>query len=294
MYDCIIIGMGCAGMSAGIYAKRAGLKTLMLDEVMPGNAISKVSLVENYLGFKSITGSELAFQMFEHITQEGVEYKIAKVLNIEICNDYKIIYTTKGEFKSRGIIIAGGRKFKKSELPNEEKYIGKGLSYCAVCDAPLYKNKDIVVLGSGDSAFEEALYLNRFASSVTIVTQGVVKAAESLQIDVINNNIEIITNKKVISFTGNEYIDGVKFDDDSEIKCAGIFVYYGNVADTYYTSNLGITDEKGYILVDSNMKTKIDGIYACGDIIKKEVYQIATAVGEGAIAATCLKKELDK
>ncbi len=148
MYDCIIVGMGCAGMSAGIYAKRAGMNTLMLDETMPGENISKISVIENYLGFKSITGSELAYQMFEHIKNENVPYKITKVIQIKINKDgTKSVFTKDKEYKTKGVIIAGGRKYKKSGLANEDKFIGKGICYCAVCDAPLYKNKGIVVLG---------------------------------------------------------------------------------------------------------------------------------------------------
>lgn len=294
MYDCIIIGMGCAGMSAGIYAKRAGMKVLMLDESMPGASLSRVNLIENYLGFKSITGTELAFQMFEHIQNAGVDYKILKVVGIEVKKDYKLVHTNNGDYKAKGLIISAGRKYRKSGIANESKFIGKGVSYCAVCDAPIYKGKDIVVLGSGDTAFEEALYLSRFAKNVKIITNGKIKAAESNIIKVEKANIEVIDNKKVVEFLGDNVITGVKLDDGTIINCVGIFIYYGSVAGSDFITPLGITDEKGYVLVDLNMKTSIDGIYACGDIIKKEVYQVATAVGEGAIAATCLKKELDK
>ncbi len=294
MYDCIIIGMGCAGMSAGIYAKRSGMKVLMVDESMPGASISKLSKIENYLGFQSITGSELAFQMFEHIQNLEIEYRILKVVGIEVKNNYKLVHTDKGDLKAKGLIISAGRKYRKSGIANESKFIGKGISYCAVCDAPLFKNKDIVVLGAGDTAFEQAIYLNRFAGSTKIITNGKIKAAESNICNVQKENIEVIDNKKVVEFLGDSVIEGVKLEDDTVIKCDGVFIYYGSVAGSDFITPLGITDEKGYVLVDVNMKTSIDGIYACGDIIKKEVYQIATAVGEGAIAATCLKKELDK
>lgn len=295
MYDCIIVGMGCAGMSAGIYAKRAGLNTLMIDEAMPGENLAKISVIENYLGFKSITGSELALQMFEHIKSEDVQYKIAKVLNIRINDDgTKTVFTNKGEYKSKGVIIAGGRKYKKSGLANEDKFIGKGISYCAVCDGPLYKNKTIVVLGGGNSAFEEAAYLSRFAKSVTIIVRGSIKADMQAREQVNKANIKIIAQRSVVEFLGNEYITGVKLDDDTVIDCEGVFIYFGTVADTSFIKELDITDENGYILVDNCMKTKYDGVYACGDVIKKELYQIATAVSDGAIAATCLKRELDK
>ncbi len=295
MYDAIIVGMGCAGMSAGIYAKRAGLKTLMLDEIMPGENLSKISVIENYLGFKSITGSELAYQMFEHIKNENVEYKIDKVINIKINEDgTKTVYTKNNEYLTRGVIIAGGRKFKKSGLKGEDKFIGKGISYCAVCDAPLYKGKRIVVLGGGTSAFEEAAYLSRFASSTTIVVRHTISAEVSAREAVNKENIKIISGREVVEFLGTDHITGVRLDDGSIIDCDGVFIYFGTTADTNFIGSLDITDEKGYILVDSCMKTKYDGIYACGDVIKKELYQIATAVSDGAIAATCLKRELAK
>lgn len=295
MYDCIIVGMGCAGMSAGIYAKRAGLKTLMLDEAMPGENLAKISVIENYLGFKSITGSELAYQMFEHIKAENVEYKITKVINIRINDDNtKTVYTSNGEYKTKGVIIAGGRKYKKSGLLNEDKFIGKGISYCAVCDAPLYKGKKIVVLGGGNSAFEEGAYLSRFADTVTIIVRNKITADVAARESVNQDNIKIIAGRSVVEFLGDGYITGVKLDDGTIINCDGVFIYFGTVADTSFIKELDITDENGYILVDSCMKTKYDGIYACGDVIKKELYQIATAVSDGAIAATCLKRELDK
>lgn len=295
MYDCIIVGMGCAGMSAGIYAKRAGLNTLMLDEIMPGENLAKISVIENYLGFKSITGSELANQMFEHIKSENVPFNIEKVMNITINDDgTKTVFTNKNKYITKGVIIAGGRKFKKSGLTNENKFVGKGISYCAVCDGPLYKNKRIVVLGGGNSAFEEGAYLSKFASEVTIIVRNKIKADLSAREAVNKDNIKIIAGRSVVEFLGNEVISGVKLDDGTVIDCEGVFIYFGTVADTSFIEGLDITDENGYIIVDNCMKTKYDGIYACGDVIKKELYQIATAVSDGAVAATCLKRELEK
>ena len=295
MYDCIIVGMGCAGMSAGIYAKRSGLNTLMLDEIMPGENLAKISVIENYLGFKSITGSELASQMFEHIKSENVPFSIEKVMNITINDDgTKTVFTNKNKYVTKGVIIAGGRKFKKSGRTNENKFVGKGISYCAVCDGPLYKNKRIVVLGGGNSAFEEGAYLSKFASEVTIIVRNKIKADLSAREAVNKENIKIIAGRSVVEFLGNDVITGVKLDDGTVIDCEGVFIYFGTVADTSFIEGLDITDENGYIIVDNCMKTKYDGIYACGDVIKKELYQIATAVSDGAVAATCLKRELEK
>lgn len=294
MYDCIIIGMGCAGMSAGIYAKRAGLNTLIIDESAPGGLLNKISIVENYLGFKSISGPDLALEMYKHIRNEKIKTKIARVVRIIDNGETKTVYTTDGHYETKGIIIAIGRKVKKTGLKNEEKFKNKGISYCAICDAPLYKDKDLIVLGGGNSALEESIYLSDFASSVTILSKSELIAEEHLINETKNKNIKIITNVNVTDFVGEESVCGVKLEDGSIMACDGVFIYYGYAADTAILDNLDIADEKGYILVDSSMRTKVNKVYACGDIIKKDVYQIITAASEGAIAALSLKKDINK
>lgn len=292
MYDAIIIGMGPAGMSAGIYTSRAGLKTLMLDEYAPGGLLNKISIVENYLGFKSISGQDLALKMFEHVRNEEIEYKIEKVLNITNNENYKIVTTTKREYKTKGVIIAIGRKPKKSGIANEEKYFQKGISYCAICDAALYKDKEIVVLGGGNSALEESIYLSKFTSKITILARSELKADDILINEAKEKGINIRTHVEVTEFLGENYIEGVKLNTDETISCSGVFIYYGYQADTAFLNTLKITNEKGYIEVDSKMKTKTDKIYACGDIIQKDIYQISTAVSDGTIAALSLQKDI--
>lgn len=294
MYDCIIVGMGCAGMSAGLYAKRSGMNTLIIDGSAPGGLLNKISIVENYIGVGSISGIDLALKMFEQIRNEEVPYKIETVTSVKNNNDYKIVYTTKGEYKTKTIIFAIGRKPKSSSIPFEEKYKNKGISYCAVCDASLYKNKELVVLGGGNSAFEEALYLSNFASKITIIVKDKISADKELIDDVKSKNINIITGTSVSEFLGDDNITGVRLDNGNIINCSGVFIYYGYIAETSFINNLDITDDGGYILVDNDMKTKIDGIYACGDIIKKNVYQIVTACSDGAIAALSAKKYVTK
>lgn len=294
MYDCIIVGMGSAGMSAGLYAKRSGMNTLIIDGSAPGGLLNKISIVENYIGVGSISGIDLALKMFEQIRNEEVPYKIETVVSVKNNKEYKSVYTTKGEYKTKTIIFAIGRKPKSSSIPFEEKYKNKGISYCAVCDASLYKNKELVVLGGGNSAFEEALYLSDFASKITIIVKNNISADKELIDDVKSKNINIITNTSVSEFLGDDVITGVKLDNGNIINCSGVFIYYGYIAETSFINNLDITDEKGYIEVDNNMKTKIDGIYACGDIIKKNVYQIVTACSDGAIAALSAKKYVSK
>lgn len=292
MYDVIIIGMGPAGMSAGIYAKRSGLNTLILEGMYPGGLLNKVSIVDNYLGIKNISGADLSLNMFEHIKDVGVNYKIEKVLKIEN-SDVKKITTTKSVYETKSIIFAIGRTPKKSGLPNEEKYIGKGISYCALCDGNLYKNKDIIILGGGNSAFEEAIYLSKIVKSIKVLVRSEIKAEKELRDEVnAQSNIEIITGVTVEEIMGDEVVGGVRLANGDIIKCDGIFIYYGYEAETGYLNNLGITDDKGYILVDSKMRTSKPLIYACGDIIKKDLYQIITAASEGAIAATSARKDI--
>ena len=294
MFDTIIIGAGPAGMGAAVYSARSGLNTLLLDESVPGGLLNKISIVENYLGYKSVTGADLAVDMYNHVKHENVSFKLEKVVSIKEEDEYKIVTTTKGEYKTKGVIIAIGRKPRKSGIPNEEMYAGKGISYCAICDAPLYKGKKIVVLGGGDSAFEEAIYLGNFASSVTIVVRNKISASDALVSEAKEKNIEVIIGKEAIDFLGDETIKQVKFTDESTIDCDGVFIYYGYQADTAFMKDLNITDEKGYIEVDNSMRTKEPFIYACGDIIKKDIYQIVTAASDGCIAALSLKKDINK
>lgn len=291
MYDVIIIGMGPSGMSASIYAKRANKKVLLLDENTPGGLLNKISNINNYLGFKNVSGPDLALSMFEHVINEKIEYKIEKVLKIEKANDLFKITTSKKEYVSKGIILAIGRKPKHSEIKNEEKYISKGISYCAICDAPLYKNKNIAVLGNNETAIEETLYLKKFTNNITLIVKDELKASNELLEKLKEENIKLI-NKEVISFIGNDYLTGIELSNNEIINCDGVFIYYGYHSDTAFINNLNIVNDKGYIDVDKNMKTKENMIYACGDIIKKDVYQVSTAVSEGAIAAISICKEI--
>lgn len=293
MYDVIIIGMGCAGMSAGIYAKNSGLKALILESTYPGGILNKVNIVDNYLGFNDITGPDLVEKMYDHVKNNGVEYKFERVLNIKSTDEYKEITTTKNIYKSKALIFAGGRKARNTNLESEEKFKGKGISYCAICDAPLFKDKDIVVLGAGSSAFEEAIYLSKVVKSIKILVKNEISALDELVETAENiDNIEIIKGVYVTEFIGKDTLESVKLNTNEEIKCEGAFVYYGYDADTAYLKELGILDERGYIIVDSSMRTKVPYIYACGDTIKKELYQVATAVAEGSIAAVSARKDI--
>lgn len=291
MYDVIVVGMGPAGMSAGIYAKRGGLETLILEKNAPGGLINTTNIVDNYLGFDNITGPDLAYKMFMHTMNNGVDYKIEEVIKIKKEKDYFLVKTNKGEYKTKTVILSGGRQAKKHE--SEEGLKNLKVSRCSICDAPLYKDKEIVVIGGGNSAFEEGIYLSEFASTLKIITRGKVKAdTELVEEAKQKNNITIIEDEIIENITDEDGKYKIKLKNET-ITSDGLFSYIGYVPSTEYLSNLNILEENGYVLAD-NGKTLVPGIFACGDIIKKDLYQIVTAVSEGANCAIEAKKYITK
>lgn len=291
MYDVIIVGMGPGGMSAGIYAKRSGLNTLILEKKAPGGLINITNLVDNYLGFDNITGPDLAFKMFEHCKNNGVLYKIEEVTKIKKENNIFKVKTNKDEYESKTVILAGGRQPRKIDM--EDKLKNLKISRCSICDAPLYKNKVVLCIGGGNSAFEEGIYLSDFASKLYIVARSEIKADEEMVETARNkDNIEIYENEKLVDIEELDNQYKVKFTN-KEFIVDGIFSYIGYQPSTEYLSNLNILTDNGYIEAD-NTKTQIPGLYACGDIVKKDLYQIITATSEGAEAATYAKKYIEE
>lgn len=291
MYDVIIVGMGPGGMSAGIYAKRSGLNTLVLEKKAPGGLINITNLVDNYLGFDNITGPDLAFKMFEHCKNNGVLYKIEEVTKIKKENNIFKVKTNKDEYESKTVILAGGRQPRKIDM--EDKLKNLKISRCSICDAPLYKNKVVLCIGGGNSAFEEGIYLSDFASKLYIVARSEIKADEEMvETAKIKENIEIYENEKLVDIEELDNQYKVKFTN-KEFIVDGIFSYIGYQPSTEYLSNLNILTDNGYIEAD-NTKTQIPGLYACGDIVKKDLYQIITATSEGAEAATYAKKYIEE
>lgn len=289
MYDCIIVGMGPAGMSAGIYAKRSGLKTLILEKKAPGGLINITNLVDNYLGFDNITGPDLALKMFEHVKNNEIEYKIEEVTKIKKENKIFKIETNKNSYEALTVILAGGRQPRKLDI--EDKLKDLKISRCAICDAPLYKEKDVLVIGAGNSAFEEGIYLSEFTNHLTILARSLVKADEEMVVDAkTRKNITILEGEEILDITQEEGKYKVKTTKNN-ITVDGIFSYIGYSPMTEYLSNLNILESSGYIEVNET-QTQVPGLYACGDIIKKDLYQIITATSEGAEAATKAKKYL--
>ncbi|HWK23266.1 MAG TPA: thioredoxin-disulfide reductase [Ureibacillus sp.] len=293
IYDVIIIGAGPAGMTAAVYASRANLATLMIERGIPGGQMANTEEVENYPGFDTILGPELSTKMFEHAKKFGAEYAYGDVAEIIDGEEYKVIKAGSKEYKTRSIIITTGAEYKKMGVPGEKELGGRGVSYCAVCDGAFFKQKNLIVVGGGDSAVEEGVYLTRFADKVTIVhRRDKLRAQKILQdrafanekIDFIwNHTVKEINEKdgKVGSATLVSTVDG----SEQEFQTDGVFVYIGMVPLTAPFKSLGILNEHGYIVTNDQMETSVKGIFAAGDVREKQLRQIVTATGDGSIAA---------
>ncbi|GGB00165.1 thioredoxin-disulfide reductase [Macrococcus hajekii] len=291
-YDVIIIGAGPAGMTAGLYAARANLSVVMVERGMPGGQMANTNDVENFPGFDLITGPDLSTKMFQHAQKFGAEYAYGDIKSIRVEGDHKIVSLGDKELVGKAVIIATGAEYKKIGVPGETELGGRGVSYCAVCDGAFFKQKNLIVIGGGDSAVEEGVYLTKFADKVTIVhRRDELRAQKILQerafknekVDFIwNSTLKEINEKdgKVGSVT---LVD--KEGNESEVQADGVFIYIGMQPLTAPFIDLGITNEAGYIVTNEQMETAIPGIYAAGDVRVKTLRQIVTATGDGSIAA---------
>ncbi len=293
MYDTIIIGAGPAGMTAALYAARSNLKVALLERGIPGGQMNNTADIENYPGYANISGPELAEKMFEPLENLGVEHLFGLVEKIEDRGDFKEIITEDESFETKTVIIASGANHRHLGVPGEEDYNSRGVSYCAVCDGAFFRDEDLLVVGGGDSAVEEAIFLTRFAKSVTIVhRRDELRAQKVLQDRAFaNEKIRFVWDSVVESIHGDERkVTGVTFKnvktgETSQADFGGIFIYVGLDPVSEFAADLGITDEAGWILTDHQMKTSVAGIYAVGDVRQKDLRQITTAVGDGAIAS---------
>ena len=293
IYDVIIIGAGPAGMTAAVYTSRANLSTLMLERGVPGGQMANTEEVENYPGFDHILGPELSTKMFEHAKKFGAEYAYGDVKEVIDGKEYKTIVAGSKQYKARAIIISAGAEYKKLGVPGEKELGGRGVSYCAVCDGAFFKGKELVVVGGGDSAVEEGVYLTRFASKVTIVHRRDELRAQPILQDraFANEKIDFLWSHTVKQINekdgkvGSLTLVSTKTGEEMEFKADGAFIYIGMVPLTKPFENLGITNANGYIETNENMETKVPGIFAAGDIREKALRQIVTAAGGGSIAA---------
>lgn len=283
-YQCVVVGAGIAGMTAAIYLKRAGVNVLLLDNDAPGGLLNKITVVENYPGYKEISGPDLAYQIYEQVQHLKIEMRYGQVLDIQ---DH-VIKTDVEEIIAEKIIIATGRKARK--LKQTENL--KNVSYCALCDGNLYKNKIVAVVGGGNAALEEALYLADICEKVILLNRSsLLRGEEELQKRVKNHkNIELKLNCVINTINSQDNVIQSIETTEGNINIDGLFVSIGYEPNMTFLQDL--KKENGYIIVNEQMKTNIDYIFACGDSIKKDVYQLTTAVGEATIAAIQVKKEL--
>ncbi|MDD3241794.1 MAG: thioredoxin-disulfide reductase [Bacilli bacterium] len=298
MYDIIIVGAGPAGLTAAIYAKRFNKSVLILEETTYGGQIINTLEIENYPGYKNISGFDLMTNMYEHAIELGSNIKIEKVEKITKEKDIFTVKTNNNEYKSLSIIISTGAKSRKLGLPNEEKLIGSGISYCAICDGNFYKNKDVAVIGGGNTALDDATHLADICNKVYLIHRRDTFKGESYLLDSIKNksNIEIITNTNVIELIEEDNklkeIIIEKENTKSNILVSGVFVAIGQIP----SSDIEITLEKDKqeYYISNDCKTNIEGLFVSGDVRSKKYRQLTTAVSDGTIASLGAIEYIDK
>lgn len=297
-YDFIIIGAGPAGMTAGIYASRAGLKTAMIESGAPGGKLLKTNEISNWPGIKTEPGSQLAMDMFEHSTSFGAVYEYGNVVEIKVdetdpSSDKQIICEDGTVFQAPAVLVATGTKERLMGIPGEKQNIGRGLSYCAVCDGAFFRDQEVAVIGGGNSALEEAVYLTHFASKVYILMRRNVFRADKIAVDAAKSNpkIEIIQTvvPTEILYDG-QHVNGLKITDvttkeERTLPVSGIFPYIGADPVTGFLKHLDVLNPQGYMVVNASMETKIPLLYGAGDVCQKGLRQVVTAVNDGAVAA---------
>ena len=304
-YDLIIIGGGPAGLSAGIYGGRAKLKTLIIDKGTVGGLVNTTREIVNYPGYRQISGSDLMLDFKKHAESFGVEFLRDQVINTDFYQEEKVVKTKKGkDFSAKAVIIACGSEPRLLNIPGEKRLQGNGVAYCATCDAEFFEGEDVVVIGSGDQAIEEGIYITKFAKKVTVIVlhdEGIldcnkVSAERALQ----NETMEFIWNSTVEEVLGEENVEGVKIKNlktgsSSELACQGVFFFVGMIPSTQFLSDSGVEmDQRGYIPVNDLMETNLEGVYAVGDNRIKYLRQVVSAAGDGASAAVAAERYIEE
>lgn len=297
-YDFIIIGTGPAGMTAGIYASRAGLKTAMIESGAPGGKLLKTNEISNWPGIKTEPGSQLAMDMFEHSTSFGAVYEYGNVVEIKVdetdpSSDKQIICEDGTVFQAPAVLVATGTKERLMGIPGEKQNIGRGLSYCAVCDGAFFRDQEVAVIGGGNSALEEAVYLTHFASKVYILMRRNVFRADKIAVDAAKSNPKIEIIQTVVPteiLDDGQHVNGLKITDvttkeERTLPVSGIFPYIGADPVTGFLKHLDVLNPQGYMVVNASMETKIPLLYGAGDVCQKGLRQVVTAVNDGAVAA---------
>jgi thioredoxin reductase (NADPH) len=293
-WDLIIIGAGAAGLAAGIYGARSGLKTLILEEKMAGGTTSDAPVVENYPGFSQVGGAELAEKMVLHCKKTSVTiHELETVTGLDLKGERKIVKTTRTAYETDAVIIAIGAHYREIGVPGEKEFRGRGVSYCAVCDGPLFKGKRVLVVGGGNSAAITTLYLSGIAAEVLVAhRRSAFRAEEALVKDVASKkNVQVFWNTEVREIKGEKLVKKVvlfdnKAGETKELAVDAVFVQVGEAPNSQLAREAGVeVDEHGYIKIDMFQRTNILGVYAAGDVTNHPVKQVGTAVGQGITAA---------
>ncbi len=301
-FDVLIIGGGPAGLTAGLYAKRAGLKTAFFERDVPGGKVARTAFVENYPGFSKIEGYNLSLQMLTQATNIGVEFKYGNVVGIKKDGDIFIITTEDGtSWYSKVAIIATGMKERKLEIPGEEELFNKGVSYCAICDGSFHKDQEVAIVGGGNSALEEALYLSDICSKVYLIHRRDEFRADNLVVNKVKENpkIKLILDTVVESINGKDHVESitlknVKTNETSKLPVHGVFPFVGFNPMAQFISDELTNKNNGFIVVNDNMETNVPGLFSAGDINSKNFRQISTAISDGTVAALAAKKYIDE
>ncbi|MFA5143315.1 MAG: thioredoxin-disulfide reductase [Candidatus Omnitrophota bacterium] len=296
-YEIVIIGGGPAGMTAGLYACRARMRTLLVEKALCGGQVLVADTIENFPGFpEGIKGPDLAEWMFKQASRFGLEVKTSEVTGIEpkktAAANFKVCLQGGEIVEALSLIVAAGANWNHLNIPGEQKLTGRGVSYCATCDGPLFKGKDVAVIGGGDTALEDAIFLTKFARKVTVIhRRDKLRATKILQERAISNKkIEFCLNAVAVEIKGSARVEAVAVKDVStgkpaEVRADAVFVLIGTVPNSEMVKGMVKMDDKNYILTDDHMRTSVDGIFACGDVRGKLLRQVSTAVGDGATAA---------
>jgi thioredoxin reductase (NADPH) len=300
-YDVVIIGGGPAGLTAGLYAARDRLSSLLIERGLIGGMITEAELVDNYPGFpQGISGIELTKLMHEQATKYGLKTIYTEVINLKIEKEKKMVKTSQGDFFTRAVIIASGSEREKLGVPGEKEFTGKGVSYCATCDAPFFSQRPVAVVGGGNAAIYEALHLAKFASKVSLIhRRDRLRATAIVQEKAFAEpKIEFLWNTVAQEIEGKEFVERIRLrqvtnNKQSTLEVAGIFIAIGLKPNTSYFKDVLPLDETGHIIVDQRMETRISGIFAAGDIRSGSIRQIVSAAGDGATAAFYAKRFIE-
>ncbi len=297
MFDFVIVGSGPAGLTAAIYAKRAGKDVLIIEKAIEGGQVATIGKIENYPGFAQIEGFELAETFVKQAKSLGIQFCQDEMIDLKFGKGKNVVVGRKANYEAKVVILALGSVSRKLKVEGEDKFLGRGVSYCATCDGNFFRNKDVVVVGAGDSAVSSALYLLPICKSVSIVSKYPELKLKAYPKEILKKlkDVKIYYSSNVEKIEGNDFVEKVKIDSlKNFVDTDGVFVSIGRMPTTEFLHGKIELDDKGYVVVDSLMHTSKKGVYACGDVTNNSVKQIVTATAEGAIASMQALKDMQK